>query len=827
MYDVRMIPVLRSFLLYVPSCDSWTSRRRSVLEVLGVLYNFTYIVMCVSCCELTCDEFASSCPSQVSGLSLLIYRFNHFNHTIIMTSTRALTDSVAITTTHRLHHDGVTDELSVEHGGDPTSFCHSKYDPRIPNLLETVKSCLNRKVSDRKIHEEQLLHSYRRLKDRKKPEFILISGPNGSGKTHLAKTLRHAVQDDGGMFLIGKFDQLQRPEPYRACVTAFTEFATMIEQEGQDRLARLQRSILKAVGEGADALTEMIPALKRVIGHEDRTSSLKNGAEAMDRFVLVFRMFMRAICSPENPLVFVFDDMHWADPCSLDLLTSLVTDTENKGVLFVGTCEDNVALDSPLSAMLRKLEDEENVQIANVVACNLSHEEVKQIVEDAFCLTNDLCTELADIIYTQTDGNLCYIIEFFRWLLEEELLEFNQDSMRWEWRQEEISLSIKQDRVGDFMIDKLEQLTNPVQELLKIASCLGSIVNEDLLRLVVDFELTPALEKSVERGMLVYDEKHRLCAFTHDVAQKAAYALIKLEDRSHFHRSIGRKLWRRVEERDLHCHMFTVVSQYCFSGDVIEDQTEMLAIAGLCLHAGRKAAKSSTFRTASIYLNFGISLLGLNGWNEHYSLTLDLHNAAAEMALCITNFDRMNALLDAVFDNVRHAPDKQQAYATRIYALGVADQQQEALQTGKIVLRELGERFPARFPKAHLLAEMMNLKRLLRGKSDEMLMRLPLMEDSKMLAAIQILDLMFLSSLITAPTLLPFVVLKMMKITLQHGSSAWTATAFSSYGVLCCAVDDLDQGFRFGQLALAYLEKFQCREFLPRVYFGVYGKLRG
>jgi predicted ATPase len=743
-----------------------------------------------------------------------------------MTATGALVDLVAITTTHRLHHDGVTDEMSVKYVGEPPSFCHSKNDRRIPNFLETVKSCLNRKVSDRKIHEEQLLQSYRRLKDRKKSEFVLISGPNGSGKTHLAKTLRHAVQDDGGIFLIGKFDQLQRPEPYRACVIAFTEFATMIEQEGQDRLARLQHSILEAVGEGADALTEMIPALKRVIGHQDRTSSLKNGAEAMDRFVLVFRMFMRAICSPENPLVFVLDDMHWADPCSLDLLTSLVTDTESKGVLFVGTCEDNVAMDSPLSAMLRKLEDEENVQITNVVACNLSHEEVKQIVEEALCMRKDhFCAKLADVIYTQTEGNVCYIIEFFRWLLEEKLLEFNQDSLRWEWRQEEISLSIKHDRVGDFMIDKLEQLSDPVQELLKIASCIGSVVNEDLLRFVVDFELTPALEKSMERGMLVYDDKHRSYAFTHDVAQKAAYALIKPEDRSHFHRSIGRKLWRRIEERDLNYHVFTIVSQYCFSGNVIEDQTEMVAIASLCLHAGRKAAKSSTFRTASTYLNFGIRLLGANGWKEHYSLELDLHNAAAEMELCITNFDRMNALLDAVFENVRHPPDKRQAYATRIYALGVTDQQQEALQTGKIVLRELGEKFPARFMKAHLLAEMMIIKRLLRRKSDEMLMRLPLMEDSKMLAAIQILDLMFVNALVAAPALLPFVVLKMIKITVQHGSSAWTATAFSSFGMVCCAVDDFDQGFRFGQLALAYLEKFQCREFLPRVYFGVYGKL--
>lgn len=702
----------------------------------------------------------------------------------------------------------------------------SQIDLRIPALIETVRNRISQKLSNRRIHEAGLLESYRRLKERTKPEFVLISGPSGSGKTHLAKTLQHTVQEDGGMFLLGKFDQLQRPEPYRAFVTAFTEFATIIDHEGQEKLSTLQRSILEAVGAGAGALTDMIPALERVIGPQDRTSALKNGAEAMTHFVLVFRMFVRAVCSLDNPLVFVLDDMQWADPCSLDLLVSLVTDMDSKGVLFVGTCDENVAMDSLLSSMLRRLEDERVVQITNVVANNLSNEEVKEIIEDAFFrMPKVMCTDLADVIYKQTEGNICYIIEFFRWLLEEKLLLFNQDRIRWEWELHEIS-SIKHNSVGDFMVDKLEQLPDNVKELLKIASCLGSFVNENLLSLVVDFDLTSALEVSMERGKLVFDRRHRTYAFTHDVAQKAAYALIKEEDRSRFHLSIGRRLWQRLGEREINQHVFTIVSQYCFSGNLIEDKDEKVAIAGLCLQAGRKAAKASTFRTACIYLNFGIKLLGATSWKDHYNLALDLHNAAAEMELCIANFDRMGDLLDAVVLNVRNSRDKQQAAATRIYALGVRDQQQEGLQEGKKVLRELGERFPNRCLKVRLLAEMIKIKHLLRGKSDTMLMRLPAMEDADMLAAVQILDLMFLSSLITQPKFFPFVALKMMKITLKYGSSAWSATACSSYGMICCAFGDYEQGFRFGRLALAYLEKFQCREFLPRVYFGVYGTLR-
>jgi predicted ATPase len=51
-------------------------------------------------------------------------------------------------------------------------------------------------------------------------------------------------------------------------------------------------------------------------------------------------MFLQAISSPDQPLVIFLDDIHWADEASLDLLKSLVTDSDNKGILFLGTYRD-------------------------------------------------------------------------------------------------------------------------------------------------------------------------------------------------------------------------------------------------------------------------------------------------------------------------------------------------------------------------------------------------------------------------------------------------------------------------------------------------------
>ncbi len=687
-------------------------------------------------------------------------------------------------------------------------------------LLESLKSRLSSKLYERETQQHQLLQAYRRLKDRQTPELILISGPCGSGKTELAKSLADVVQEDGGMLLKGKFDQLRKPEPFKALNGVFAEFTCILAQD-HSVLAAKRSAILEAVGEGAGVLTDMFPALEQVLGHQHRSTMNKGGAVGSITFLV--RTFVKTICSLEHPIVFVLEDLQWADLCSLDLLTALLLDVESKGIVFIGTCEDSIPSDSPLSTSLRKMEDEYNITITSMQVGNLTKEEAQDILLHELQLSTDQSFELADVMFTQTEGNLFYLIEFIQWLEEANLLSYDQNLMRWIWDKQEISLTIRCGCVGDFMVDKIEQLPQNTQEVLKVASFLGS-VDRKLLQILLDFDTEPALEAAVEPGILEVDRRQETYTFAHDFTQKAAYALVPLESRHAFHVTLGRKLLERLDEPQVDEHIFALVSQFILGVSLITDKEEKEVVAGLSLHAGRKASECSAFRVASKYLNFGIQLLGQGCWRDHHDLSLQLYNAAAEMELCAGNYDRMDELLSAVFNNIHNFRDKLQAYATRIYSLGVRDQQQQAILEGKEVLKQLGETFPEREYRPRLLHELAKVKLLLRGKSDRMLMRLPPMQNSIKLATVQILDLMFLSSLIARPSFVPFIVLKLMKVTLQDGLSPWAANSFATYGMLCCTIGNVDDAFRYGHLALQLLERSQRREFLPRVYAAVYGK---
>jgi predicted ATPase len=689
---------------------------------------------------------------------------------------------------------------------------------------------LREQVYERQAEQDLLqVHFQKAQRQHDTAMFLLISGAVGTGKTRLAKTLKEPVEQQGGYFLTGKFDQLCRPEPYTAFCMAFTEFTALVVERGDEAIASVSKAIHAAVGTEVSVLTSMIPSLERILGQTcDATNSQATKADnAISRFVFVFRMFVRAVCSPQQPMVILVDDLQWADPCSLDLLMSLVADTvhtRNEGLVLVGTCRDHISPSSYLSTKLREMEDQDHVVITSLSLQNFSESSVVSVLSSTLSLSQEKSVALSGIVFRQTQGNIFYVIEFIRWLHERDLLYYDHDSASWSVDDEEINLTINVCNVGHFLVDKMEQLPRDMKEVLKAAACLGSHVDEELIEYVLKKPVGNILNEAAAKGVLKYNELSGSYVFEHDGVQEAAYRLIPAQDLELFHLEIGRRLWRSFDPFELDQHIFVLLSQVNIGRRLLTREKERTAVATLCLHAGKKAAKSSTFRTASIYLNLGIELLGSRSWRDDYDLTLALHNAAAEMEMCTANFERMEQLLEEVFLHARHAECKIQAYATKIYALGVSDRSVEAIDTGVQVLKGLGEHFPSRHCKARMISEMRTVKRLLKGKSDEQLLRLPNVENKEKLAAMNILQLLYLNALIVRPSFAPFVALKSLKLTLQYGLSVFASTAFATYGMLLVgAFGEIDDAFRYGELGLVLLERFKAIEYLPRVYAAFYG----
>eukprot|EP00977_Amphora_coffeiformis_P016260 scaffold4976_cov161-Amphora_coffeaeformis.AAC.6 len=712
---------------------------------------------------------------------------------------------------------------SVVVSSSPLSSIHHSNN-NVPSWRETMRG----KLYHRSREEASLLHDFKESQSRQ--QLLLISGASGTGKSRFVQSvLQHKCGN--GYFLTGKFDRhSSATTPYSAYVRALTELTGMVLDRGADEIRAVHEAIESAVGsEQKWVLTSMVPALEQILGHANVVvDTNKKSDQAAIRFNYALRASLRAICSKEKPLVLFLDDLHnCKDNCSLDVLYSLAVDDDygSEGLILVAACDDSsVTPDSYLASKLRDMEDN-NITITNIPLRNFAEEDIQVLLNDAVELDEANCTDLAQITYERTQGNILHVVEFLRWLEIMGILTVEPSSKRMVFDFEKAKNFSIPDKCRGLILDQMMKLPQHTQDVLKVAACLGFTLNERLIQFVLDFDIYPILGDLLQQGFLTLDPSATIYVFEHDEVQRAAYTLIADHERERLHLEIARRIWRKLSEEELTNHLFLLLAHFKIGKALIRREQEQVAVATLCLHAGLRAAKASSFQLAADNLEVGLYLMNdPRLWRSEYELVLNLHNSAGECHMCTGNVERMEDILEEVFAHARTENDKLQAFLTRIYAFSYGERQIDAIDLGVKVLKDLGEKFPRRLCLASLVAEYKGVKKLICGKTDEQLLRAPRITNETKLQCLQLLNVIILPCIMERPKFAPFVLLKVMQITLQHGLSALAPAAFATFGMLCLAAcDDCDEAHRFAKLSLILLDQFKSLEYLPRVYAAVYG----
>lgn len=375
----------------------------------------------------------------------------------------------------------------------------------------------------------------------------------------------------------------------------------------------------------------------------------------------------------------------------------------------------------------------------------------------------------------------------------------------------------------------LQELPHETRQLLKTAACLGSL-DTTLLQASTKHgngNLSHHLSNAVHHGVIVSsrDDPPNDSIYVSDDTLDSIYRQIPHDEQGRQHVAIGRNLVENLSQQDVEFNYFIVLRQFKLGVDSITHQNERNAIANLCLAAGEHAVSKGDFISACHYLDFGIHLLNeSNCWKDEYDLTLALYNDAAEVEYSKSNFVRVDKLVATVLENARNFRDSLRARASRIYSLSTRYKMTEAVDESLQVLHHLGETFPSEPTRFHIGRELSRVWRLLKNKTNEMILRMPLMTDPDKLATVQILNLLFPGAYRTRPKLWGLIVLRLVRLTLLYGLSPVSAVGFAFYAAISSMISrDIDGSSRYGELALSLLEKFQAREWIPRVYLGVYG----
>ncbi|MEL7034172.1 MAG: AAA family ATPase [Cyanobacteria bacterium J06592_8] len=675
---------------------------------------------------------------------------------------------------------------------------------------------------------QTLLNAFDRVADGK-TEMMLVAGFSGIGKTAVVNEVHKPITRQKGYFIQGKFDQFNRNVPLGAFVQAFRSLMEQLWSESDRQLQQWKSQILDAVGDNGQVIIEVIPELEKIIGQQPSVPEL-SGSAAQNRFNLLFGKFIQVFTTKKHPLVIFLDDLQWADSASLNLIKLLMSETSNSYLLMIGAYRDNEVFPAhPLMLTLDEMRKAE-ATINTIILRPLSVANINCLVADTLSCDGEVAEPLTELVYQKTKGNPFFTTQFLLGLYGEELIQFNREVGHWECDIAEVRQRALTDDVVEFIVGRLRKLPELTQEVLKLAACIGNRFDLETLAVVCDRtqdQVAEDLWRALQEGLVTpesetykfFQRDHYEVAtdsdirvsyrFLHDRVQQAAYALIPQAEKEKTHYQIGKLLSKELYQENIETNIFDIVNQLNIGQALVSKQSELDELAQLNLMAGIRAKNTIAYQAGFNYANRGLSLLGNGSWERQYQLTLKLHVLATELAYLTGEFLTMESLVITINKNAREVLDKVSAIQTQIQFYASQQNYSSAITTGKNILQELGICLLEKPSFEEVKQEYINFQPYISQFTIEQIVKLPLLKDQEKLAVAKILLAIGAPAIISDTNLFWFIILKLVKLSLENGNSPYSAYAYASYGLLVNLIEqDIEKYYQFGQLSLNIVDIF-------------------
>lgn len=716
------------------------------------------------------------------------------------------------------------------------------------NLLEITGSISNFEIAKRDIssvfeipdklygrdQEIKLLKSAFKQINLTQKEIIMISGYSGVGKSELVNKFKTSIKNQPGYFISGKFDQFCNDIP-SALIYSFNDLIRQILSENKEQVESWKRKLLNALGANGQVIIDIVPEVEKLIGKQKQAIEV-SPQETKNRFYKVFKDFVKTFCELEHPLIIFWDDLQWADLSSLKLMETLISDFEIKNILFIGAYRYNEVDElHPLRLTINTIQNN-NILVNTIFLKPLKSVYITQFISDTFHCNVEEAAALSKISMKKTDGNPFFLGQFLYLLYKEQLIWFDKKEWRWQWNLSEITKVNITENVVELINSRISKFDKSTFEILKLAACIGSSFDFNLLSVLskiilkntnddIQYAIYEALKESIilpafnnnyinETGKPIQTNY----IFLHDRIQQAIYSLIDEDQKKEIHLKIGKLMLSNDDWLKQEGNILDIVTQLNLGIDLIKNTSEIFQIAELELMAGKFAKKSTAYDTAYKYILIGINLVEPLGWQTSYELIHSLYVQAAEIACLNGDYEAVERYTEIALANSQTDLDEIELYEIKMISYTAQNKKSEVLDTALFVLKLLGMNFPKNPRITHVLASFIKTKVMLIGKQPDSLIELPQMTNLFLCAALRIMVKMGMSTYMLDPNLFLLITLKAVRLYLRHGNLNSSPIGYAAYGMLLCSIGDIDSGYKFGQLALELLDKFDEKEYKAQTY---------
>lgn len=370
--------------------------------------------------------------------------------------------------------------------------------------------------------------------------------------------------------------------------------------------------------------------------------------------------------------------------------------------------------------------------------------------------------------------------------------------------------------VVDLVSTRIAGLPEPARHALSLAACMGSVFDETVVAVAAGIPDTVAvLRPALDAGLLQRLPRRvmpsgatRAMRFVHDRVQEAARALVPPAEFPALHLRIARAVLAVPGATDHDERLFLVASHLQAGASALADPSERLLAAEIFEAAASRGLRSGAADFALSAALSGLDYLPSDAWTAHQGLALDLHVAAASAAYRTGHAPLADDLARRVVENTHDVLDHARVHRVRIARPTDELRLREALDEGVELLRLLGVPVDRAAAPPSVATAIAGADRARAGRAPEELDALDTVAHPVWAAAQEVLCELIPAASISEPPLALLLSMAGMELVFRHGIGPSAPGICGSYAHHLCVMGNIDDGYRFGELAMRLFRRF-------------------
>ena len=427
---------------------------------------------------------------------------------------------------------------------------------------------------------ELLLDGFERSRAGRGQAFSIVSEA-GVGKSRLLYELRKAVANEDVTFVEGRCLSYSRGVAYHLHIDSLKANFDIREGDGDFEIREKVKRGLKILG--TDEASTLPYLLELFSVKESGIDKIPISPEARkDRIMEALRRIVLK-GSEIRPLILAYEDLHWVDKSSEDVLKYFLEGIPGERILMIFTYRPEFvhtwggrSYHSQLN--LNRLSNRESLAMVTHI---LGTEKIDR--------------DLEDLILGKTEGIPFFIEEFIRSLKELKIIERRDNTYHLTKDIQDLTIP---STIGDVVMARVDSLPDGAKEVLQTGSAIEREFSYELIKQVTGLpekELMSNLsalkdsELLYERG--IYPQSAYI--FKHALTREVVYDSILTKRKKKLHDEIGNAI-EELYKQNIHEH-YAVLAEHYITSENYEKGAEYSRLAA------RKARKEASFNDAIAY----------------------------------------------------------------------------------------------------------------------------------------------------------------------------------------------------------------------------------